>query len=71
MLMTNGLGAILGGVFAGKVVDYFTTTVNNVSVKNWPNIWYSFAGYALVILVLFVFLFKYKHDENEVVEVKH
>src|SRR5215208_827166 len=24
MLMTNGLGAILGGLFAGKVVDYFT-----------------------------------------------
>jgi MFS transporter, NHS family, xanthosine permease len=71
MLMTNGLGAILGGVFAGKVVDYFTTTVGNVATKNWANIWYTFAGYALVILVLFVLLFKYKHDENEMLEVKH
>jgi MFS transporter, NHS family, xanthosine permease len=71
MLMTNGLGAIIGGIFAGKVVDYFTTTVNNVSVKDWQSIWFSFAGYALIILVLFLFLFKYKHNENEVLEGKH
>jgi MFS transporter, NHS family, xanthosine permease len=71
MLMTNGLGAIFGGMFAGKIVDYFTTTVNNVGVKDWQSIWFSFAGYAMIILVLFLFLFKYKHDENKVLEVKH
>jgi MFS transporter, NHS family, xanthosine permease len=71
MLMTNGLGAIFGGKFAGLVVDHFTTTVGNVSTKDWTNIWYSFAGYALAILVLFVFLFKYKHDESEVVAINH
>jgi MFS transporter, NHS family, xanthosine permease len=71
MLMTNGLGAIMGGIFAGKVVDHFTTTVNNVGVKDWQSIWFTFAGYALIILVLFLFLFKYKHNENEVLEVKH
>ncbi len=71
MLMTNGLGAILGGLFAGKVVDYFTTTVSNVSTKNWANIWFSFAGYAAIILVLFLFLFKDKHIANEELLVKH
>lgn len=68
MLMTNGLGAILGGMFAGAVVDYFTDAAGN---KNWQNIWFSFAGYALVIAITFLLLFKYKHNRNDVVEVKH
>jgi NHS family xanthosine MFS transporter len=68
MLMTNGLGAILGGIFAGKIVDHFTDATGT---KNWQNIWFTFAGYALVIALLFVSLFKYKHDRNAVVEIKH
>lgn len=68
MLMTNGLGAILGGVFAGKVVDYFTDDKGN---KDWQNIWFTFAGYALVIAVLFLAIFKYKHKPDDVVEIKH
>lgn len=70
MLMTNGLGAILGGVFAGKVVDYFTDATGN---KNWPNIWFSFAGYALVIAILFLVMFKYKHTvtKSELEKIDH
>jgi NHS family xanthosine MFS transporter len=68
MLMTNGLGAILGGLFAGKIVDYFTDAAGN---KDWQNIWFTFAGYALVIAVLFLAMFKYKHNPKEVVEIKH
>lgn len=68
MLMTNGLGAILGGLFAGKVVDYFTDTAG---IKDWPGIWYSFAAYSLVIAVLFFITFKYKHDPNSISSVEH
>ncbi len=68
MLMTNGLGAILGGLFAGKVVDYFTDTAG---IKDWPGIWYSFAAYSLVIAVLFFVTFKYKHDPNSISSVEH
>ena len=68
MLMTNGLGAILGGIFAGKIVDYFTDAAGT---KDWQNIWFSFAAYALVIAVLFLLMFKYKHNPKEVVEIKH
>jgi NHS family xanthosine MFS transporter len=68
MLMTNGLGAILGGVFAGQVVDYFTLASG---VKNWSNIWFTFAGYALVIAILFLLLFKYKHDPKAEEAVHH
>ena len=55
MLMTNGLGATVGTLAAGKVVeacDVFNTPAN------WPNAWYIFAGYALVVGILFWILFK-------------
>jgi MFS transporter, NHS family, xanthosine permease len=68
MLMTNGLGAILGGYFAGKVVDHFTDATGN---KNWQNIWFTFAGYALVIAIAFLLLFKYKHNRADIVDIKH
>ncbi|GAC1593411.1 MAG: nucleoside permease [Chitinophagaceae bacterium] len=62
MLMTNGLGAFLGGLLSGWVVDHFTTVVNGVNIRNWQRIWFSFAGYALVLGILFPLVFKYKHD---------
>ena len=57
MLMTNGLGAALGGLLSGRVVDYFTAN----GVKDWKSIWFSFAGYALVIGIIFPLVFRYKH----------
>lgn len=68
MLMTNGLGAILGGLFAGKVVDYFTDAAGN---KDWTNIWFSFAVYSLIIAIAFLFIFKYKHDPKMKVPDSH
>jgi NHS family xanthosine MFS transporter len=57
MIMTNGLGAFIGGVSSGWVVDYFTVD----GVKNWPAIWFVFAGYALMLGLIFPFVFKYNH----------
>jgi NHS family xanthosine MFS transporter len=68
MLMTNGLGAIIGGLFAGKVVDHFTDAAGS---KDWQSIWFTFAGYALVLAIVFPFVFKYKHDPATVDEIKH
>jgi MFS transporter, NHS family, xanthosine permease len=68
MLMTNGLGAILGGIFAGKVVDYFEDAAGN---KDWQSIWFTFAAYALGIAILFLALFRYKHNPKEVHEIRH
>ena len=67
MLMTNGLGATLGGIFSGAVVDYFTHN----GVRNWQSIWFSFAAYALVLGVVFPLVFKYKHDPLKVGTVAH
>jgi MFS transporter, NHS family, xanthosine permease len=67
MLMTNGIGAFIGGTLSGWVVDYFTVD----GVRNWQNIWFTFAGYALVLAIIFPFVFKYKHNPSEVNVVQH
>jgi NHS family xanthosine MFS transporter len=58
MVMTNGVGAYLGGVFSGMVVDHFTTN----GLTDWRSTWFAFAGYALVLGIIFPIVFKYKHD---------
>ena len=64
MLMTNGVGAVLGNIIAGFVIaKWFENPITHA--KDWPGIWYSFAGYALVVAVLFSLLFKYKHNPKE------
>lgn len=67
MLMTNGLGAFFGGILSGWVVDHFTVN----GVRDWQSIWFSFAGYALVLGVIFPLVFKYKHDPAMKTEIMH
>ena len=67
MLMTNGIGAMAGGWAAGKVVDYFTSD----GIKDWQSIWFSFAGYALVLTIVFPLVFKYKHDPKSIELIQH
>ena len=59
MIMTNGLGASIGTLAAGKVVNalvYIPQAAGEAG--NWAAAWYIFAGYALVVAVLFALLFK-------------
>ena len=63
MLMTNGLGATIGTLAAGKVIDSFCHwTDQGFLVGDWRSAWLVFAGFALVVAVAFMFLFKYKHN---------
>ena len=48
MIMTNGFGAFIGSYAAGKVVD----------VAGWPDAWFVFAGYSLVVGLLFAVVFR-------------
>lgn len=65
MLMTNGLGATIGTLLAGEVINHFCVWNNGFLMEAQPNgwrtAWLIFAGFALVVAVLFAFLFKYKH----------
>ena len=67
MLMTNGIGAYLGGTISGWVVDHFTIN----GVKDWQSIWFTFGAYALVLGIIFPLVFRYKHDRNALEAVKH
>src|SRR5690349_1780153 len=60
MLMTNGIGAFVGGTASGYVVDYYTVD----GVKDWRSIWFAFAAYALALAVTFPFAFKDKRTAD-------
>ncbi|MFC5740003.1 nucleoside permease [Dyella tabacisoli] len=61
MMMTNGVGAVLGSSISGIVIEKFYTSPIDHS-KNWHGIWLAFALYSLIVAVLFFFLFKHKHQ---------
>ena len=65
MIMTNGLGAFVGGMASGWVVDHFTAN----GVKDWQSIWLTFAGYALILGIIFPLVFKYRHDPEKIVHI--
>ncbi|MEO7977237.1 nucleoside permease [Flavobacterium sp.] len=109
MMMTNGVGAVLGSLTSGWAIDkYFTksfttssqladflqTDVTNskmlqfvksqgntisadgyfskeILMKDWHNIWLSFAAYALIIAIAFAVLFKHKHNPKELENLGH
>jgi NHS family xanthosine MFS transporter len=59
MIVTNGLGAWLGGIGSGWVVDQFTAQ----GVRDWRAIWLVFSGYALVLGLVFPLAFRYRREE--------
>ncbi len=78
MLMTNGIGAVLGNIIAGQVIaKWFEpggVKIWNIGSFENPvflNIWFIFAAYAFVVAIAFAFIFKYKHNPDEVADFKH
>jgi NHS family xanthosine MFS transporter len=66
MMMTNGFGAVIGSFTSGWAIEHFFT---QNGVRNWQNIWLSFAAYALVITILFAILFKHEHNKTGTVAI--
>lgn len=61
MLMTNGLGASIGTILAGQVVNrYCYWNESNYLVGDWQTTWMIFAAYALIVAVLFLVFFHEK-----------
>ncbi|WP_456421723.1 nucleoside permease [Lutibacter sp.] len=67
VLLTNGVGAVLGGMGSGFVVQHFTTEAG----RDWLSIWLVFAAYALILAIVFSLIFKYKHNPEAIKEIKH
>lgn len=58
MLMTNGLGATIGTLLAGEVINHYCHwTDEGYLIGDWQTCWFIFAGYALVVGILFAFVF--------------
>ncbi len=62
MTMVNGLGAYVGAIASGKIVDYFTVD----GVKDWQSIWLVFGAYTLILAIVFAVSFKYKHNREAI-----
>lgn len=72
-MMTNGLGAIIGGYASGAVVDFFSKYAivsgqSQLISRDWHSIWLIFAAYALTIAIFFTFAFNYKNGLKTVKE---
>jgi len=61
MIMTNGFGAFIGSYVAGWIVDK----------AGWPNSWFIFAAYSLLVTIVFALVFKYKHDPTLLTKKTH
>jgi len=55
MMMSNGIGATLGMICAGAVMDRF---VFKAAIPDWSSAWFVFAGYMVVVALLFAVLFR-------------
>lgn len=60
MLMTNGVGATIGTMAAGAVVNsfVFAQPEGEAQISGWYTSWYIFAAYALVVAILFWVIFR-------------
>lgn len=74
MLMTNGLGATIGTLSAGAIINHFCHNEqvgeSIYLVGDWSTAWYIFAGFALVVAIAFMLLFKYKHNPVTITEAE-
>ena len=66
-MMTNGIGAFVGGYASGAVVDMFSVYAEGGGVisREWTPIWMTFAAYALVLALVFTVVFRYKHTPEK------
>ena len=61
MLMTNGLGATIGTLLAGQIINHYCQwNEQGYLVGDWQSAWFIFAGFALCVAVAFMLLFKSK-----------
>ena len=62
MMMTNGIGATIGTLAAGEIVNHYCQWNNGFLQGDWTTCWFIFAAFALVVAVAFALVF---HPERE------
>ena len=58
MMMTNGVGATVGTLVAGVIVNHYCTWQDGFLQGDWTTCWFIFAAFALVVGVTFALVFK-------------
>ncbi len=65
MLMTNGMGATIGTLIAGKIINHYCQwNADGYLVGDWQSAWLIFAAFSLVVAVAFMLLFKSKREKK-------
>ena len=57
MMMTNGVGATVGTLAAGEIVNHYCYWENGFLEGDWTTCWFIFAGFALAVGVAFALVF--------------
>lgn len=66
MLMTNGLGATIGTLAAGEIINHYCQwTADGYLIGDWSAAWFIFAGFALAVAIAFMLAFSYKHEPGK------
>jgi len=58
MMMTNGVGATVGTLAAGEIVNHYCSWQNGYLLGEWTTCWFIFAGFALLVGIAFALVFK-------------
>ena len=69
MMMTNGIGATIGTLAAGEIVNSFCQWEGGYLVGEWQTCWFTFATFAFVVGVTFAIVFK--PEKKPITEIKH
>jgi len=57
MMMTNGVGATIGTLAAGEIVNHYCQWENGFLIGDWTTCWFIFAAFALLVAVSFALAF--------------
>ena len=69
MMMTNGIGATVGTLAAGEIVNKFCQWNDGFLVGDWQTCWFVFSAFALVVGVSFALVFK--PEKKPIGDIKH
>ena len=69
MMMTNGLGATIGTLAAGEVVNAYCQWEGGWLIGDWQTCWFTFAAFALIVGIAFSIVFK--PEKKPINEIKH
>ncbi len=57
MMMTNGVGATVGTLAAGEIVNHYCSWQDGYLLGEWQTCWFIFAAFALVVAIAFAVMF--------------